>query len=63
MRTREINELSKEEIAERVDKTRKEILELRFQHAARKLESPAKLKTARRQLARLLTIGAEKAKK
>ncbi len=59
MRIREMRELSAEELKSRIDETRKEIVELRFQHAARKLENPAKLRLTRRRLARLLTVQAQ----
>ena len=62
MRIREMRELTCEEISTRIDESHKELLELRFQHAARKLESPAKLKLTRQRLARLLTIQSEKAR-
>ncbi|HEY9682720.1 MAG TPA: 50S ribosomal protein L29 [Oculatellaceae cyanobacterium] len=60
MKVREIRELTHDDIKSRIDDTRKSIVELRFQLAMRKLESPAKLRQARKQLARLLTIQTEK---
>ena len=60
MKVREIRELTHDDIKSRIDDTRKSIVELRFQLAMRKLESPAKLRQARKQLARLLTIQSEK---
>ena len=62
MRIREMRELTDEEISARLDESRKELLELRFQHALRKLENTAKLKLTRQRLARLMTIQCEKAK-
>lgn len=62
MRVREMRELSAEELKTRIDETRKNLVELRFQMALRKLESPARLKNTRKRLAQLLTIEAEKAK-
>jgi large subunit ribosomal protein L29 len=61
MKIREIKELSLDDIQTNVNDTRKEIVEMRFQLAARKLESPAKLRSARRHLARLLTVQTQKA--
>jgi large subunit ribosomal protein L29 len=55
-----MRELTAEEIRTRIDESRKELLELRFQHAARKLENPAKLRVTRKRLAKLLTIETEK---
>lgn len=60
MRVREMRELTQDEIKLRIDEKRKEIVELRFQLAVRKLESPARLRAARRALAQLLTIQAER---
>lgn len=63
MRLKEIKELSGDELATRIDETRKEIVELRFQLAARKLENPAKLRLTRKRLARLLTVQSERGDK
>jgi large subunit ribosomal protein L29 len=60
MRVKEMRELSSEELALRIDETRKNIVELRFQLALRKLENPAKLRLTKKQLAQLLTIQTEK---
>jgi large subunit ribosomal protein L29 len=60
MKVKEIRELNNEEINSKIDDTRKSIVDLRFQLAMRKLESPAKLRTARKLLAQLLTIQNEK---
>ena len=60
MKVKEIRELNHDEINAKVDDTRKSIVDLRFQLAMRKLESPAKLRTARKLLAQLLTIQSEK---
>jgi large subunit ribosomal protein L29 len=59
MRIREMRELTTEELGVRIGETRKELLELRFQLAARKLENPAKLRLTRKRLARLLTVQTE----
>ena len=60
MKVREIRELTVEELDARIADARKEMVELRFQHSLRKLESPAKIATTRKRLARLLTIKTEK---
>ena len=62
MRVREMRELSGEELTAQVAETRKQMVELRFQLASRKLENPSKLRVTRKNLARLLTISAEKSK-
>jgi large subunit ribosomal protein L29 len=63
MKVREIRDLSPEDVKARINDTRREMVELRFQMAAHKLESPARLRLARRQLSRLLTIQTEAGKK
>lgn len=60
MRVKEMRELSPEELNARIDETRKTIVDLRFQLALRKLESPAKLRQERKKLAQLLTVATEK---
>ena len=60
MKVKEMRELSKDELASRVDETRKSLVEMRFQLALRKLENPAKLRTTRKELAQMLTVLTEK---
>ncbi len=60
MKVKEVRELSHDELVSRIADTRKQIVEMRFSLAVRKLESPAKLRNARKSLARLLTIQSEK---
>jgi large subunit ribosomal protein L29 len=62
MRVREMRELSGDELRTKIDDTRKEMIELRFQLATRKLENPAKLRLAKQRLSRLLTIQTESSK-
>jgi large subunit ribosomal protein L29 len=60
VKVKEMRELSNEDLTARIEETRKTIVDLRFQHALRKLESPAKLRTERKKLAQLLTVETEK---
>jgi large subunit ribosomal protein L29 len=60
LRARELRDLSNEELAERLATTRQELFNLRFQSATGALESPAKLKTTRREIARILTVQHER---
>jgi large subunit ribosomal protein L29 len=60
MKVKEVRELSHDEIKNQILDTRKQLVEMRFALAVRKLESPAKLRNARKSLARLLTIQSEK---
>jgi large subunit ribosomal protein L29 len=57
-----MREIAKEDFAAQITDTRKEIVELRFQLAARKLENTAKLRAAKKRLARLLTVQSENEK-
>ncbi|MBS1990288.1 MAG: 50S ribosomal protein L29 [Cyanobacteria bacterium SZAS LIN-3] len=60
MKVSEMRDLSIDELNAQIDEARKTKLELRFQHALRKLESPAKMRQEKRKLAQLLTILTEK---
>ncbi|MCW2950745.1 MAG: Ribosomal protein [Thermoleophilia bacterium] len=63
MKTREFEELKKKDIDELtklVDEKRTEILNLRFSHATGALEDPSRLGTAKRDLARVLTLVGQK---
>lgn len=60
MRVKEIRELSDEEIAGKINDTRKELVSLRFELATRKLKNTASLGLARQRLSRLLTIQKER---
>jgi len=51
-----MRELSDEDLDVRLRDTRKELFNLRFQHATGQLDDPHKLSTTRREIARLLTM-------
>jgi large subunit ribosomal protein L29 len=55
LKARQLRELSSEDLAVRLRDTRKELFNLRFQHATGQLDNPHKLNAARREIARLLT--------
>ncbi len=55
MRAKQLRELSGEDLAVRLRDTRKELFNLRFQHATGQLDNPHKLNATRREIARLLT--------
>ena len=61
MRTRELRELSNEELAKRLADTRQELFNLRFQAATGALENTARLTLTKRDIARILTLQAERA--
>ncbi len=60
MKARQLRELSDEELAARIRDTRKELFNLRFQHATGQLDNPHRLTIARREIARLLTLRTER---
>jgi large subunit ribosomal protein L29 len=60
LKTSQLRELSDEELALRLRDTRKELFNLRFQHATGQLDNPHKLALTRREIARLLTLQNER---
>jgi large subunit ribosomal protein L29 len=62
MRARELRELSDEGLAEKLGETRQELFNLRFQSATGALENAARLRLAKREIARILTIQHERAR-
>ena len=62
MSTMKIRELTDEELAEEVARARNEVARLRYRAAFEELENPSLLRTLRREIARLKTIQAERAR-
>ena len=60
MRARELRELSDEELVRQLRESREELFNLRFQAATGALENSARLGLAKRDIARILTIQAER---
>lgn len=56
MKTAEARELDVQELERRVVETRRELFNLRFQHATGQLENTGQLKEVRKNIARLLTV-------
>jgi len=56
-----IREMAAAELAKRVVDVREELFRLRFQHATGQLDNPVRMRTLRRELARLLTVEREQA--
>jgi large subunit ribosomal protein L29 len=52
----EVRELGVDELERRVAETRRELFNLRFQHATGQLENTGQLQEVRRNIARLLTV-------
>ncbi len=61
MRPRQLRDLTDDELRQKLADTRQELFNLRFQSATGALENPARLRLAKREIARLLTIGHERA--
>ena len=55
-----LKELSNEELAQKLADTRQELFNLRFQSATGALENTARLKLARRDIARIMTVQIER---
>ncbi len=60
MRARQLRDLSDDELARKIGETRQELFNLRFQSATGALENPARLKLAKREIARILTVRVER---
>ena len=54
-----IREMAGAELEKRVGEIREELFKLRFQHATGQLENPVRMRTLRRELARVLTVRRE----
>jgi len=52
--------MTDEELAEKMVATRKELFNLRFQSATGALENSARLRSAKREIARILTVKTER---
>ena len=64
MKTNEIRELGADELAAKIREARKELADLKLKHASGgAVEKPGRMRLMRREIARMLTIQAEKAAK
>ncbi len=61
MKTRDLRELTVEDLERKLSETRQELFNLRFQSATGALENPARIRLAKREIARVLTVLNEKA--
>ena len=61
MRPRELRDLSDEELEAKLHDRRQELFNLRFQAATGALENSARLRLAKREIARILTVRNERA--
>jgi large subunit ribosomal protein L29 len=60
MKASEVHDLADDQLVEFVGKARQEIFNLRFQHATGQLENTARVNTAKRDLARGLTVARQR---
>ena len=60
MRPKDLRDLTDVELARKLHETRQELFNLRFQSATGALENPARLKLAKREIARILTVRTER---
>lgn len=56
----ELRDLTDEELIEKLKDTRKQLFNLRFQHATGQLDNPRKLRLVRQDIARILTVQGER---
>ena len=60
MKTTELNDLSEDGLREQIATTRRDVFGLRMQHATGELDNTAGLRTAKRNLARALTVARQR---
>jgi large subunit ribosomal protein L29 len=60
LKANELRDLTDEELDEKMRETRKQLFNLRFQHATGQLDNPRKLRLVRQDIARILTIQGER---
>ena len=60
MRARDLRDLTNDELTQRLAETRQELFNLRFQSATGALENTTRLKLAKREIARILTVKNER---
>jgi large subunit ribosomal protein L29 len=62
MKTVDVRLMTEDQIGDELTKLKKEQFNLRFQRATGQLENTARVRIVRRDIARLMTIGAQKRK-
>ena len=60
MRARQLRDLTDAELTRHLEETRQELFNLRFQSVTGALENTTRLKLAKREIARILTVQAER---
>ncbi len=56
MKAKEIREMSREEMVQKLEELKKDLFNLRFQHATNQLDNPIKIVAVKRDIARINTI-------
>jgi large subunit ribosomal protein L29 len=60
LKAKTLRDMSDDDLARALAERRQELFNLRFQSATGALENPARLKLAKREIARILTVRAER---
>ena len=60
MRARQLRDLTDVELQRHLEETRQELFNLRFQSATGALENPSRIRLAKREIARILTVRIER---
>ena len=60
MKAKDLRDMTDDELQHKLDETRQELFNLRFQDATGALENTARLKLAKREIARILTVRTER---
>ena len=60
MKATELREMTDVELAKQLKDLKAELFNLRFQHAINQLENPLRIDTAKKDIARVMTVMAEK---
>jgi large subunit ribosomal protein L29 len=60
LRAKELRDLTNDQLADRLKDTRQELFNIRFQSATGALENTTRLRLARREIARILTVQNER---
>jgi large subunit ribosomal protein L29 len=60
LKARDLREMTDDQLQEALAERRQELFNLRFQSATGALENPARLKLAKREIARILTVRSER---
>ena len=60
MKAAELRELNAVELNKKLDELKEELFNLRFQHAINQLDNPGRIEAVKKDIARVMTILAEK---